>query len=118
MSHVLSLRVTVQFQARMALADYLGVCREPHGYRFLLHATVTGQVNPQKPWLADLVTIQSILEQEICQQLDGKNLNDFIEYPSIEGILFWCINKLLNKLPQLSKLELEAPPRYLASWQK
>ena len=65
----------------------------------------------------DIVAIERILDFSIVQKLDRQDLNTIIAYPSLEGILLYCINTLRDELPNISRLDLEAPPRYRVSWQ-
>jgi len=107
----IELFVSTRFSARVAIPDHDGVCRRPHGYRFRVEAGVEGVLDPEKPWVLDLHTIEENL-REVVSSLEGQDLNNFIPYPSLEGVALWIYDRLKDRLPSLKRILLEAPPRY------
>ncbi|NLO19786.1 MAG: 6-carboxytetrahydropterin synthase [Ignavibacteria bacterium] len=75
-----------------------------HGHNYKLEVTVCGDINPLTGYAIDLKILKSLIEKEIIEKVDHKNLNtdlDFLknQIPSIENLAtaFWQI--LENKLP-------------------
>jgi 6-pyruvoyl-tetrahydropterin synthase len=76
-----------------------------------VEAGVEGILDPEKPWVLDLHTIEENL-RETVSSLEGRDLNDLIPYPSLEGVALWIYARLKDRFPSLKRILLEAPPRY------
>jgi 6-pyruvoyltetrahydropterin/6-carboxytetrahydropterin synthase len=86
--------------------DTFGLCNSPnyHGHNYRLEVTVKGEVDPETGFVIELGRLKKILEQEIADRCDHKNLNLDVEFlqgmiPSTENlsVVFWDILK--DKLP-------------------
>lgn len=76
-----------------------------HGHNFDLFVTVKGSPNPDTGFIVDLKKLKIIIEREIIEKVDHKNLNLDVDFllgvlPSIENIVtaFWDI--LVPVLPE------------------
>lgn len=73
--------------------SYFGTCNNPnyHGHNYNLIVTVTGMLNQETGYLVDLKELSKIIEEEIEERFDHKNLNlDTVEFkdlnPTAENI--------------------------------
>jgi 6-pyruvoyltetrahydropterin/6-carboxytetrahydropterin synthase len=73
--------------------SYFGTCNNPnfHGHNYNLIVTVTGMLNEETGYLVDLKELSKIIEEEIEDRFDHKNLNlDTVEFkdlnPTAENI--------------------------------
>ena len=93
-----------------------GICNNPnwHGHNYVLEVTVAGEPNPETGFVIDLKELKQIIEKQIIEPCDHKNLNidvDFLEgiMPSTENlaIVFW--ERLANALPagRLHRIRLQ-----------
>ncbi|MET0298904.1 MAG: 6-carboxytetrahydropterin synthase [Flavitalea sp.] len=62
--------------------EVFGKCSNPnyHGHNYTLIVTVKGEVNPSNPYLIDLKALKVIINDEVIEQLDHKNLNLDVEF--------------------------------------
>lgn len=65
-------------------AAVYGKCANPnwHGHNYQLYVTVKGEVNPETGFLVDLKWLKQIINTEVVDKVDHKNLNldvDFME---------------------------------------
>ncbi len=100
-------------------ARIFGQCNNPnyHGHNYTVEVTITGEPDPQTGMVMDLKDLKALIDREIIDQVDHKNLNldvDFLrgEIPSAENIAraFWKIlePKIMNgKLYGIRLLESE-----------
>lgn len=111
MKMVVELSVRGSFSARVSLPDHEGICRKPHGYRFVVEVALSRILEESHPWLRDLHEVEGVL-QEVLAPLEGEDLNDHIPYPSLEGIALHIARRMKERFPELSRVRIEAPPRY------
>jgi 6-pyruvoyltetrahydropterin/6-carboxytetrahydropterin synthase len=102
-------------------AEVFGACSNPHwhGHNYELDVTVAGEIDPDTGYVMDLGVLKSIVQREILDLLDHRNLN--VEVPWLEGInpttenlvvSIW--DRLLPHLPEgvrLHRLVLWETPR-------
>lgn len=96
-----------------------GLCDNPnyHGHNYEIEVSVSGDVDPQTGYVADLGTIKEIVESEVITLLDHKNLNLDVEQlrgvnPTAENIVVVIWRLLEGKLPSdLTKIVLWETPR-------
>lgn len=96
-----------------------GLCDNPnyHGHNYEIEVSVSGDVDPQTGYVADLGTIKEIVESEVITLLDHKNLNLDVEQlrgvnPTAENIVVVIWKLLEGKLPSdLTKIVLWETPR-------
>jgi 6-pyruvoyltetrahydropterin/6-carboxytetrahydropterin synthase len=90
-------------------------CSNPngHGHNYKLEVTIKGTPDPEKGFIIDLKMMKKIINEEIVDKVDHKNLNldvDFLEgiIPTVENlaVVFWKV--LANKFPnaELHKIRI------------
>ena len=89
-----------------------GKCNNPnfHGHNYELIVSVTGEIDTETGFVMDMKVLKNLIETEVEDQLDHKNLNlEVSEFkdlnPTAENIAVVIYNKLKPKLD--AKLALE-----------
>jgi 6-pyruvoyltetrahydropterin/6-carboxytetrahydropterin synthase len=80
-----------------------------HGHSYRLEVALSGPVQtdgPARGMVEDFDTIERIVDERIVDRLDHQNLNDLIENPTAENILFWIWERLASELGGLDELIL------------
>jgi 6-pyruvoyltetrahydropterin/6-carboxytetrahydropterin synthase len=104
---------TFYFDSAHKLPNYEGKCRFLHGHRFRLDVVVEGHVNPLTGMVMDFSYLKEVVNSRIIQLLDHCLLNEILENPTAENLLFWIADDLKNLLPDLKRLRLyETPDSY------
>ena len=92
---------------------YFGVCNNGnfHGHNYQLTVTLTGETDPVTGYLVDLKKLSEIIEHEIEERFDHKNLNlDTIEFrdlnPTCENIAMVIWRILRNKIDTKLKMKI------------
>jgi 6-pyruvoyltetrahydropterin/6-carboxytetrahydropterin synthase len=69
-----------------------GKCNNPHGHghNYTLEVTVEGEPSPITGMVLDLKDLKDLLDREIMQRMDHRNLN--VEVPELEGKIPTCEN--------------------------
>ncbi|MDD3003634.1 6-carboxytetrahydropterin synthase [Flavobacterium sp.] len=90
-----------------------GKCNNPnyHGHNYELIVSVTGEIDPETGYVMDLKVLSDIIESEVEDYLDHKNLNlDVAEFknlnPTAENISVVIWNKLRAKIKKENQLEV------------
>lgn len=83
-----------------------GKCSNPtgHGHNYELEVTVSGKINPDTGMIVDLEQLDQIVQDEILQRYDHKNLNSDVEElhglnPTSEVVTKAIYQRLKTKLP-------------------
>ena len=91
-----------------------GKCNNPnyHGHNYKLEVWVTGPVNPETGYVIDLGRLKSIIQSEVEDRFDHKNLNEDTEEfrnlnPTAENIAVVIWNLLSQKLPKNVSLRVK-----------
>ncbi|MCB0737432.1 MAG: 6-carboxytetrahydropterin synthase [Bacteroidetes bacterium] len=91
-----------------------GKCANPnyHGHNYELVVKLTGEVDKSTGYLIDLKEVSSVVNDEIIEAFDHKNLNlDCPEFrdliPSAENIAYVIWHKLRTKFNENLSLEIE-----------
>ena len=78
-----------------------GKCNNPnfHGHNYILYVSVTGEVNQETGYVMDMSALKQIINDEVIDYLDHKNLNlDIPEFallnPTAENIVIFIYQKL------------------------
>ncbi len=98
-------------------AEIFGKCSNPnfHGHNYNLTVSVTGKVNPETGFVIDLKLLSAIIETEVEDVFDHKNLNAEVpEFdtedgglnPTAENIAIVIYNKILPQLDKDFSLEI------------
>lgn len=90
-----------------------GKCNHPnyHGHNYKIEVWLTGKINPLTGYVMDLKDLKQLIETEIEDRFDHKNLNlDTAEFknlnPTAENICVVCWNLLRKKLNPEFKLKV------------
>lgn len=80
-----------------------------HGHNYELIVTVKGEVNAETGFLIDAKVLSRILQEQVCDKLDHKNLNldvDFMQgkLTSTENLAIAIWNQITTHLPTNVKL--------------
>ncbi|MXV38182.1 6-carboxytetrahydropterin synthase [Flavobacteriaceae bacterium Ap0902] len=93
--------------------EVFGKCAYPnyHGHNYDLVVSVTGQINPETGFVMNLDDLKKIIQDEVVDYLDHKNLNvDIPEFkdkiPTAENIVVLIWNKIRNRIKEGKKLEI------------
>lgn len=85
--------------------EVFGKCNNPHfhGHNYELIVQVTGMPNPETGFVIDLKVLSDLIQHEICDRFDHRNLNiDCVEFkelnPTAENIAIVIYNLLRNKI--------------------
>ena len=81
-----------------------------HGHNYVIIAEVEGEINPDTGYVVDMKILKKIMQEEVCEIFDHKNLNlDVREMqniiPTAENICVVAWNLIRNKLD--TKLNLK-----------
>lgn len=90
-----------------------GKCNNPnfHGHNYTLEVWVKGEIDPQTGYVIDLKILKDLIESEIENRFDHKNLNlDTVEFktlnPTAENICVVCWKLLRAKVNQHLSLKV------------
>ncbi len=80
-----------------------------HGHNYELIVTVKGEINPGTGFLIDAKLLSKILQDEVCEKLDHRNLNLDVEFmrnilPSTENLAIAIWEQIAPHLPADVKL--------------
>ena len=85
--------------------EVFGKCSNPnyHGHNYELEVGVSGEIDPETGFLMNLKTLRIIIEEEIEEPFDHKNLNievpEFKDLnPTVENIAIVIWNKLRKRI--------------------
>ena len=97
--------------------ELYGKCSNPngHGHNYILEVTLVGDPEPGIGYVIDLKKLKRIVEDELIEKVDHKNLNSDVKFmsritPTTENIVmkFWEVieDKVNNKKRKLHSLKL------------
>ncbi len=96
--------------------EVFGLCANPnwHGHNYDLDVTVEAELNPETGFVMDLSDLSDLVEREVVEDLDHKNLNLDVEWmrgaiTSTENLVVAIWRRLETTLPEgvtLSRLVL------------
>ncbi len=96
--------------------EVFGLCANPnwHGHNYDLDVTVEAELNPETGFVMDLGDLKDLVESEVVEDLDHKNLNLDVEWmrgtiTSTENLVVRIWGRLEKSLPEgvtLSRLVL------------
>lgn len=111
-------------------ADVFGLCARPsfHGHTYTCDVTITGPVDPQTGFLVNLERLDAILEADVREPLDHRNLNldvpEFAEgreIPTSENLASWIATRVQQALPEpaiVSRVVVSEEPTLWATWDR
>lgn len=93
--------------------EVFGKCNNPnfHGHNYLVEARVTGEIDEETGYVMDTKILKDILEKNIVERFDHKNLNlDTEEFsnlnPTAENIAFTIYQTILPEIGANRKLTI------------
>jgi 6-pyruvoyltetrahydropterin/6-carboxytetrahydropterin synthase len=119
-----------QFESAHHLPGYNGKCQYPHGHSYKLRIGVTGFVARTSGMVMDFVDLKSIVNQQIVEVLDHKNLNEITNnnfpdhMPTAENMVLWIHEVLTEYLEEnymglrVSLIDLNETANSYASWRE
>lgn len=104
-----------------------GKCCNPHfhGHNFELFVTVKGKPDPKTGFVMNAHDLSKIVQKEICERFDHKNLNLDIPYflendiqPSSENLVIYIWEILTTKISacELHCIKLQETPRIFVEY--
>ena len=95
-----------------------------HGHNFELYVTLKGEPNPDTGFVFDVKKLSSIVQQQVIDKLDHKNLNLDVDFMagklcSIENLVIGIWEQLVPHLPKdvnLHSLKLYETPRIFVEY--
>jgi 6-pyruvoyltetrahydropterin/6-carboxytetrahydropterin synthase len=105
----MQIRKRFRFEAAHTLPYHPGKCARIHGHSYRLEVAIRGPVRkrgPARGMIDDFDRIERIVGDRVLDALDHRNLNDFVENPTVENVLLWIWNRLEGALAQLDELVL------------
>ncbi len=106
-------------------AEIFGKCSNPnyHGHNYEFIVSITGEIEEETGFVMDLSVMKKLIETEIEEAFDHKNLNIEVEEfktlnPTVENISVVIYDKLYAKIPKNLnlKITLYETPRNYASY--
>jgi 6-pyruvoyltetrahydropterin/6-carboxytetrahydropterin synthase len=92
-----------------------GKCNNPnwHGHNYVLEVTVAGEVDPRTGYVLDLGDLKRVVEREVVDRVDHRNMNVDVEMmrgviPTTENIVvqFWRVIEPHVAPARLTRLRL------------
>ena len=87
--------------------EIYGKCNNPngHGHNYQLEVTLAGEPDPETGMVLELSVLKRIVDEEICERYDHKNLNlDVPEFkdlvPTAENMLVVIWDRLIGRIPR------------------
>ena len=91
-----------------------GKCNNPnfHGHNYILEVWIDGEIDPETGYVIDLKILKKIINTEIVERFDHRNLNlDCPEFenliPTAENIILVCWNLFRSSLDDQFHLRLK-----------
>lgn len=110
-----SITKIMSFASAHLLPNYEGKCNNLHGHEWKIEVTIKKRINNKTGMVMDFKDLKNIIQQYLIDVLDHNYLNNILENPTAENILFWCWEQLMFKslLKGIDKIKLwESPDSY------
>jgi 6-pyruvoyltetrahydropterin/6-carboxytetrahydropterin synthase len=108
----MDIEVDFLFSAAHRLPYYQGKCFRMHGHNYKLRVSLTGTLDPKSGMVYDFGEVQKVVEREVMPQCDHQVLNEIMDNPTAENMIFWMWGKLSTHIPGLRELRLWETPEY------
>lgn len=96
------------FDAAHKLMNHKGKCKNLHGPTYKLRIFIRGEVK-KDGFVMDFSELNKIVKEKVLKVSNHNYLNDIIENPTAENIVFWIWNQLKNYIPLCEIWLLETP---------
>ncbi len=103
----MQIRKLFEFEAAHVLPFHPGKCARMHGHSYRLEIALRGSIRtdgPTRGMIQDFDEVETIVETLVLDALDHRNLNDFIENPTVEEIALWIWRRLDGGLSDLDEI--------------
>lgn len=94
-----------------------GICNNPnfHGHNYVLEVKIIGEINPETGFVMDLKELKELIDREVIEKFDHKNLN-------LDTLEFKTLNPTAENIAQVIYFALKAhikSPRelYIKLWE-
>jgi len=110
------------FEAAHFLPNHRGNCGAMHGHSYKLEVEVSGviqKVGREKGMIVDFSQLKTYIQNEILDEWDHKLLNNMLENPTAENMVYYIVNKLkpMNGLgTKLERVRLWETATSYAEW--
>jgi len=94
-----------KFDSAHKLPNYNGKCSNLHGHTWKLIIGIERDVDDKSGMGIDFGEIKKVVNERVLDRLDHCYLNDIIENPTCENIIFWIKEKLVD-IEGLKKITL------------
>jgi 6-pyruvoyltetrahydropterin/6-carboxytetrahydropterin synthase len=99
---------TFSFDSAHHLPDYNGKCANVHGHTWQIEVVFEGEINPKTGMILDFGTIKNIVQTNVLNLYDHRDLNTILPNPTAENIAkhtYLLIDKALFLLSTKIKLK-------------
>lgn len=83
-----------EFSAAHHLPAHEGKCQNPHGHTYRLEVEVVNHPDPITGMVIDYYDLSSLVSGRIMDFLDHADLNDKMDNPTTENLVFWIKTRL------------------------
>jgi 6-pyruvoyltetrahydropterin/6-carboxytetrahydropterin synthase len=112
----MDLSVEFHFAAAHQLHKSSGRCRFLHGHNYRAVVTLRGEPDPEMGWVVDFDEVHDLVQREVIDVVDGRNLNEMMEYPTAEAIARWIWERVHDHYAILSEVRLWETPAYSVTY--
>lgn len=83
-----------RFEAAHHLPDHPGKCQRPHGHSYRLNVACAAPVDPQTGMAIDFGDLKRVVNEQVLDALDHRDLNEILPIPTAERIAAWIWERL------------------------
>lgn len=98
------------FESAHSLPNHDGKCNGVHGHSYKLEVSIAGAIittGPKEGMVMDFADLKNIVNTEVLEKLDHKNLNDVLPFTTTaENTANWIFETLEQAGLQVSKIKL------------
>ena len=105
-SPYVSITKCFEFEAAHFIPEHYADCKFCHGHSYKLEITIRHRINPLTGMALDFKKLSEAVKNNIINILDHGFINDWIEFPTAENMLYWIWEKLSIDVKGLQKIRL------------
>ena len=96
-----------RFESAHRLPHHAGICANVHGHSYRLRVSVHVEVDPKTGMGCDFAELDEVVQEQVIQPADHRNLNEIMDNPTAENICRWAWERLSATVPgDLVEIEL------------